>query len=342
GGAYLPIDPDYPEERIRYTLADSGTGILLAAPAVQGKGQPVEVIDVENLLSTLTSLSPSSTSTITSTPWVSPADLAYIIYTSGTTGRPKGCTISHRNVLRLLTNNRQPVVFNNNDVWIMAHSYCFDFSVWEMYGALLCGGRLVIPPRQTVRDTVDFLALIRQYGVTVLNQTPAAFYNLIAEEQRSETKTLDRHLRVVIFGGDKLEPAYLKPWVEMYSLSRVRLINMYGITETTIHVTHYTLRDEDITAPTVLSPIGIPLPETTVYVFNPQLLLQPPAVTGELYVGGSGVSRGYLNNPRLTQNRFLENPYKPGEILYRTGDLGRWLPDGSIQYSGRIDHQVQL
>jgi amino acid adenylation domain-containing protein len=147
---------------------------------------------------------------------------------------------------------------------------------------------------------------------------------------------------MVIFGGDKLEPAYLKSWTEMYPLNGIHLVNMYGITETTIHVTHYTLRDEDITTPAALSPIGVPLPETTVYIFNSHLQLQPALVTGELYVGGSGVSRGYLNNSKLTHGRFLENPYKTGEILYQTGDLGRWLSDGSIQYVGRIDHQVQI
>ena len=348
GGAYLPIDPEYPEERIRYILSDSAAKILLTSrdniPVGAGKqgGLAPIYLPIEDHLTISPEKQLATRSSQLATSSVNPESLAYIIYTSGTTGRPKGCTISHKNVLRLLTNNRQPVVFNDDDVWVMAHSYCFDFSVWEMYGALLCGGRLVIPSRQTVRDTAAFLAFIKQSNVTVLNQTPAAFYHLTAEEQKSGTKKLDRHLRMVIFGGDKLEPAYLKSWTDMYPLNGIRLVNMYGITETTIHVTHYTLRDEDITAPAALSPIGVPLPETTVYIFNSHLQLQPALVTGELYVGGSGVSRGYLNNSKLTHSRFLENPYKTGEILYRTGDLGRWLPDGSIRYVGRMDHQVQV
>jgi len=231
GGAYIPIDPDYPEERINYILSDSNASILPK--------------DVGNRLacSTLAPCSPTYPSTAPG-----PSGLAYVIYTSGTTGRPKGCMITHRNLVRLMINERHPFTFGPGDVWVMAHSFCFDFSVWEMYGALLYGGRLIVPDRGAVRDTERFLSLIERHGVTILNQTPQAFSQLAESVKKQETPGLERHLRYVIFGGDRLEPALLKEWTARYPLDQVRLVNMYGITETTVHVTFYALTRADIEA----------------------------------------------------------------------------------------------
>lgn len=267
-----------------------------------------------------------------------PADAAYIIYTSGSTGKPKGVVVEHGNVVRLLFNDRFQFEFSENDVWIQSHSFCFDFSVWEMYGALLRGGRLVIPRREEVRDVARYARIVKDEGVTVLNQTPAAFYGFI-DQALQDDHDWGSHLRYIIFGGDRLEPAYLRRWAERFPM--VPLINMYGITETTVHVTFHPLTVEEL-AVGGKSLIGRPIPETKVYVCDPSMNLMPVGVPGEMYVGGTGVSRGYLNRPELTSERFIANPFQPDERLYKTGDLGRWTWSGGLEYLGRNDHQVQI
>ena len=187
---------------------------------------------------------------------LTPDRVAYVIYTSGSTGAPKGCLVTHRNVVRLMKNNRHDFDFHAGDVWLVAHSFSFDFSVWEMYGALLYGGCAVIASEHEVRDTAALRSLIVRHRVTILNQTPGAFYALIEEEMRHPQPALAGHLRYVIFGGDRLEPAYLRRWVERYPLDRIALINMYGITETTVHVTWFRLRDEDVQGPAGTEPGG--------------------------------------------------------------------------------------
>ena len=319
GAAYIPIDPQYPRKRVDYILEDSQCRVLVTAvpdacTALEGN------LKNEN----------------------SPGDTAYVIYTSGTTGRPKGCMISHRNVVRLLRNDKQPFHFDGNDTWIMAHSFCFDFSVWEMYGALLNGGKLIVPSWKTVRDVTAFHAVVKKHKVSVLNQTPGAFYRFIEEEKKSQLNHLDSHLRMVILGGDKLEPGYLKEWVYIYPLRDIKLVNMYGITETTVHVSWYPLEEKDIESPYPTSPIGRPLPETTIYLLDEHLNLQPVGIKGEFYVGGSGLAVGYLNNPHVTARRFMENPHIEGQLMYKTGDIGKRLTDGDIEYLGRSDGQVKI
>lgn len=250
--------------------------------------------------------------------------------------------VTHRNVVRLMKNERFPFDFGPEDVWMVAHSFCFDFSVWEMYGALLYGGRVIVARPEAVQDTLAFHDFIRQAGVSVLNQTPAAFYNLIDIECAQDRHDLGNHLRYVIFGGDRLEPAYLQPWIDRYPLEKIKLINMYGITETTVHVTYGPIEPADVLAPEGRSPIGVPLPETRVYVCDERMNLQPIGVPGEMYVGGTGVCRGYLNRPGLTDQRFIDDPFQSGEKLYRTGDIGRWRADGTLEHLGRNDAQVQV
>jgi len=354
GGAYLPIDPDYPEQRIVSMLEDSGTTLLLThSIAIEGKsltafeqvmgGREIVLLDELNREFYREA---KRGKRICVEDFNQPHDLAYIIYTSGSTGKPKGCMISHGDVVRLLKNDRiqQLFDFNRHDTWIMAHSVCFDFSVWEMYGALLNGGQLVIPSRDVVRDVSRFHSIVKQYKITVLNQTPAAFYRFISMEmeKEAEKKTLSRHMRYVIFGGDKLEPDHLREWIDIYPLEEISLINMYGITETTVHVTFYRLTEDDIKSLGPLSPVGKPLPEKTLYIYNDNLSLQPIGITGEIYVGGSGVSQGYLNRCELSAKRFFENPYKKGEMIYKTGDLGKRLSDGNVEFLGRKDHQVKI
>ena len=271
-----------------------------------------------------------------------PEAAAYVIYTSGSTGTPKGCLVTHSNVARLMINASDHFDFRAQDVWVTAHSFCFDFSVWETYGALLYGGRVVIARREEVQDVEAFLRLLKRHRVTVLNQTPAAFYNMIEAEFVCREHTLGDHLRYVIFGGDRLDPSRLRRWIEFYDCDDVKLINMYGITETTVHVTFCKLGEREILAAPGRSPIGVPLVDTTVYVCNPAMQLQPVGVVGEMYVGGSGVSRGYLNQPELTAERFVNSPFHRDQQLYRTGDLGRWREHGTLDYLGRNDHQLQV
>jgi fengycin family lipopeptide synthetase D len=262
--------------------------------------------------------------------------LAYIIYTSGTTGKPKGTLIEHGNVVRLMFNDKFQFDFSKTDVWTLFHSFCFDFSVWEMYGALLYGAKLVVIPKIVARDPEKYLKQLKEQCVTVLNQTPSAFYHLIDEELKCPDKYLN--LKYVIFGGEALNPAKLSEWYAAYP--DTKLINMFGITETTVHVTFKQLKQREILSG--MSNIGKPIPTLKTYIIDRNLKLLPIGVPGECCVGGDGVARGYLNRPLLTKEKFIENPYIPGERWYKSGDLIRLLTSGDMEYLGRIDHQVKI
>ncbi|MCP4219702.1 MAG: amino acid adenylation domain-containing protein, partial [bacterium] len=336
GAAYMPILPDYPAKRIQYQLADSGTRLLLSNMPLNRNVPPDpshDKITWDGDIVTNADVPP--TPPPQSIP-AQPRDPAYIIYTSGSTGRPKGVIVEHRQVVRLLVNDACLFDFNHRDTWTMFHSYCFDFSVWEMYGALLFGGRLVVVPELTAKDTADFLDLLTREQVTILNQTPSAFYNLVNEELVRPTPALN--VRNVIFGGEALNPERLREWRLRYPFTQ--LINMYGITETTVHVTYKAIGDIELE--TGSSNIGKPIPTLRTYIMDRYSVLVPIGVTGELYVAGDGVARGYLNRPALTAEKFIDNPYKPGERLYRTGDLARFTPTGEMIYEGRMDQQVKI
>ena len=263
-------------------------------------------------------------------------NLAYAIYTSGTTGHPKGVLIEHRNVVALLKSCGKVMDIRSADVWTMFHSYGFDFSVWEMYGALANGGRLVLLPRSTAQDPDSFLSLLERERVTILNQTPSSFYQLDRTEQ--DTGRRASNIRYVIFGGESLETGRLGPSQARHP--GVKLINMYGITETTVHVTYKEIGEEEIKQGG--SPIGRPLPGWRCYILDEQGELQPEGIPGELYVGGNGVGRGYLNQPELTAQRFVEDPFRPGERVYRSGDKAVMKAGGVMEYMGRIDDQVKV
>lgn len=330
GGAYMPIDPSYPQERIEYMLQDSGATSLLLdehSPAPDCFEGTVIAMNDPDLIHE----SRSNPEHVNHS-----SDLAYIIYTSGSTGKPKGVMIEHRNVIRLFFNDRNLFDFCSTDVWTLFHSCCFDFSVWEMYGALLHGGKLIVIKLETARDPHAFLNILRQYQVTILNQTPTAFYQLLVAEASSRER--DLFLRYIIFGGEALSLSKLKEWKQWYP--HTKLINMYGITETTVHVTfkEITLNDMDAS----ISNIGKPIPTLKVYVLDSSMNLLPVGVQGELYVSGKGVARGYLNRSDLTRERFVDNPFEPGTIMYRSGDLARWLPNGELEYLGRADQQVKI
>ncbi len=332
GGAYLPIDPEYPVERIRFSLRDSESSVILtteqlakeldlSSEAIHLDDQSIYQGDTSNLHN------PGEQS-----------DLAYIIYTSGTTGRPKGVMIEQRNVVRLFFTNTDPSLFDfdHQDVWTMFHAYCFDFSVWEMYGALLYGGKLIIIPKMIARDPKKFLEILKTQKVSILNQTPSAFYNLITEELKNSQAQLA--LRYVIFGGEALKPSKLKEWSARYP--ETKLINMYGITETTVHVTYKQIGETEILSG--INNIGRPIPTLASYIVDKHCHLLPIGAAGELLVGGAGVGRGYLNRPELTADKFTADPLYPEKKVYRSGDLVRLLDNGELEYLGRIDHQVKI
>nr|WEY96124.1 amino acid adenylation domain-containing protein [Bacillus subtilis] len=329
GGAYVPIDPEYPEERIRYMIEDSGVKLLL-------KQSHKQHIEFTGTVLNLDQESNYHKNSLNLENHVQSNNLAYVIYTSGTTGAPKGTLLEHKNVVRLLFNSKNVFDFNEKDTWTLFHSFCFDFSVWEMYGALLYGGKLVIVPKTISKNPIQFLQLLKDEEVTILNQTPSYFY--LVKDQELTHSSCDLKVRKVIFGGESLNPSLLKEWKDKYP--DIKLINMYGITETTVHVTYKEITEIEIKDGR--SNIGKPIPTLNAYILNEQKELQPIGIQGELYIAGEGLARGYLNRPDLTAEKFVDHPFIPGEKLYRTGDLARWLPEGNIEYLGRIDHQVKI
>ncbi len=333
GGAYLPLNPEYPEERLRFMVEDSRTTHLVTTePLLHNLPEQIPSIILLDRDGESISAQPTSAPNRDA----SAHDLAYCIYTSGSTGKPKGVLLEHRNVVRLMLNDKLPFDFTQEDVWTMFHSYAFDFSVWEMYGALLYGGKLVLVSERDMKDPLLFLNLLVDERVTVLNQTPTAFHNLVSEALKHPQR--DWALRYVIFGGEALQPIQLKEWHEAYP--GVKLINMYGITETTVHVTFKEIGTREIEEN--VSNIGGPIPTTTTYIMDSHPRLLPVGVPGEVCVGGVGVSRGYLDRDDLTRQKFIQNPYKPEERIYRSGDLAKLLPNGEMVYLGRIDDQVQI
>ncbi|WP_139837541.1 non-ribosomal peptide synthetase, partial [Xenorhabdus beddingii] len=339
GGAYVPLDPAYPAERLAYMLADSAPVIILTQTALADKlasALPTVLLDdlPDNPASFLTGL-PSHNPDV---PGLTARHPAYVIYTSGSTGQPKGVMVEHAHLTRLLAATQPRFRFDDQDVWTLFHSFAFDFSVWELWGALSYGGRLVVIPADCARSPQRFYSLLCREQVTVLNQTPSAFRQLMAVQDATP-----HSLRWIIFGGEALELHTLAPWIARNPLRQTRLVNMYGITEITVHATYRELTASDIHAGRG-SLIGQPLADLRVYILDPHGQPVPLGVTGEMYIAGAGVARGYLNRPELTAKRFLADPFSPnpGTRMYRTGDLGRWLADGNLEYLGRNDFQVKL
>jgi amino acid adenylation domain-containing protein len=342
GGAYVPLDPAYPKDRLAFILEDTRASILLTQQHLKANlpESSAKIITFD----TFEMETPSKDLTVDKNPLngVKSENLAYVIYTSGSTGKPKGVLVTHGNVIRLMKATERWYNFVSDDIWTLFHSFAFDFSVWEMWGALLYGGRLVIIPYEVSRSPSDFYQLLIDEQVTVLNQTPSAFYQLIQAEETQQSQD-DLALRLVIFGGEVLELQNLKPWFKRHGDKKPQLVNMYGITETTVHVTYRPITKEDAQGGQG-SVIGEPIPDLQLYVLDRNLQPVPIGVAGELFVGGAGLARGYLNRLELTKERFISNPFnkKPGARLYKTGDVARFLPNRDLEYLGRADHQVQI
>ncbi|PEH87142.1 non-ribosomal peptide synthetase [Burkholderia gladioli] len=336
GGAYVPLDPVYPGERLAHILADADPAIVLADAAGRAAlGEAAlagrHVLDPNAL--------PERPAGNPSVPGLASHHLAYVIYTSGSTGKPKGVMVEHRQVERLFDATAHWYRFDERDVWCLFHSFAFDFSVWEIWGALRHGGTLLIVPHPVARSPEAFHRLVCRHGVTVLNQTPSAFKTFIAAARQNP---LPDRLRYVVFGGEALEPSILQSWYAGRDANPPQLVNMYGITETTVHVTYRALGPSD--AQQGGSPIGRPIPDLRLYLLDAHRQPVPLGAVGELHVGGDGVARGYLNRPELNAERFLDDPFvgQADARMYRTGDLARYLPDGSLVFLGRNDHQVKI
>ncbi|HEY8020929.1 MAG TPA: AMP-binding protein, partial [Thermoanaerobaculia bacterium] len=304
GGAYLPLDPAHPSERLAFTLADAGAPVVLAAEHLRERlpAGAARVVGLGGLVGLHGLVGGEEDAGEVPPPAarvarVDPGDLAYVIYTSGSTGRPKGVEVSHANAARLFAVIRQSFAFGPGDVWTLFHSIAFDFSVWELWGALAFGGRLVVVASETARSTEAFYELLRRERVTVLSQTPSAFRQLLwAEESalaRGESMVSD--LRLVVFGGEALDPPSLAPWLERHGEERPLLVNMYGITETTVHTTWRRLRQSDLSRPG--SAVGRPLADLALHLLDGAGRPVPIGVPGEIHVGGAGVARGYLARP---------------------------------------------
>jgi amino acid adenylation domain-containing protein len=339
GAAYVPLDPAYPEHRVSYVVGDAGIAVLLTEHQLSSSAPGLNIktigIDTDWAAIDLESGCDLQVPQVT-------GNLAYVIYTSGSTGKPKGVAISHEDVIRLFGSTKRSYGFDEKDVWTLFHSSAFDFSVWEIWGALLFGGRLVIVPYLLTRTPQAFYELVCDERVTVLNQTPSSFRQFIQVEQ-SACHSPSLALKNVIFGGEALDPASLRPWFERHPGHVPRLINMYGITETTVHVTYRPLTVAD-SAGSRASLIGQPIPDLTLFIAGPDTSLVPLEVPGEIHVGGAGLARGYLNNPGLTAERFIPDPFSStgGGRLYKAGDLSRLMPDGDREYLGRVDQQVKI
>ncbi|MFD4035342.1 amino acid adenylation domain-containing protein [Streptomyces sp. NPDC058637] len=348
GAAYLPIDPEYPADRVAYMLGDAEPAVVVTAQrdafthlAVR---TPEIVLDHPETAAEADGLASTPVLDAERGGPVLPDQAAYVIYTSGSTGRPKGVMVAHQNVIRLFDATERWTGFGPDDVWALFHSYAFDFSVWEIWGALLHGGTLVVVPFAVSRAPEEFLRLLVRERVTVLNQTPSAFYQLVQADRDNPDTGRALALRYVIFGGAALEFGRLAEWYERHPEDSPRLVNMYGITETTVHTTELML-DAARASSGSGSMIGLGISDLRVYLLDTALRPVPPGATGELYVGGPAVADGYLGRPGLSSTRFVADPFGPaGERMYRSGDLARWAPDGSadLEYLGRADQQVKI
>ncbi|HED33656.1 MAG TPA: amino acid adenylation domain-containing protein, partial [Gammaproteobacteria bacterium] len=339
GSAYVPLDPAAPASRLEFIVEDAEIPVLITEEKYfnifSSQASQLSLLDINN-----NEIEKCNDSAILSA--ATPENIAYVIYTSGSTGRPKGVLVEHRNVIRLFSATDEWYRFSSDDVWTLFHSCTFDFSVWEIWGALFYGARLIVVPYWVSRSPDDFYKLLCDEQVTVLNQTPSAFRQLSNVDLQLEERA-DLALRYVIFGGEALDTGSLRPWFERHGDQIPKLVNMYGITETTVHVTYRPLSLEDVDAENG-SVIGLPIPDLQIYLLDRYLNLVPAGVKGEIFVAGGGVARGYLNRPSLNEERFIDDHITPGATskLYRSGDLARFLPDGDMEYLGRMDDQVKI
>ncbi|MFE3293293.1 amino acid adenylation domain-containing protein, partial [Rhodococcus sp. NPDC059234] len=345
GAAYLPVDPSYPAARIEFVLEDAAPACVLVddsvPPDLVDVGVPVVRLDRPETRAQLDARDAAPVTDADRTGRLHEDSVAYVIYTSGSTGRPKGVAVTHRNAVTLLTGARTVLGFGDADVWTMFHSFAFDFAVWELWGALGFGGRLVVVDHDTARSPAALRRLLVAESVTMLSQTPSAFRQFAQADAEADDGVLA--LRWVVFGGEELDVARLAGWVERHGASTPALVNMFGITETCVHVTWRLIDEETVVGPRHIgSVIGCGLPGVRVRVLDERLRLAPVGVAGELYVSGEQVARGYRGRPALTAERFVADPFVASGRMYRTGDRARWTSHAELEFLGRSDSQVQI
>ncbi|MGH3939871.1 MAG: amino acid adenylation domain-containing protein [Pseudonocardiaceae bacterium] len=337
--AYVPLDPSYPQERLRFIAADSGLDFVVGTQATAERAG----------LSTLRVIDPKRSSNEVVPPRASgpaptAASMAYILYTSGSTGRPKGCVITHGNVLAFIDGGISQFNLTADDRWALFHSLCFDFSVWELWGALSTGATAVMVPWQTALSADDLIEFLQEQWITVLSQVPSVFQYTAQAHADSGYPPL--HLRYLCFGGERMNLDTVRDFVDGAGTRAPQIVNMYGPTETTVVVTAKAIDAETLrSAPASASPIGRPLPHVGAHVLTPEGEPVPDGTDGELWLSGPSVSVGYLGRDDLNAERFRELPLGPGSGMlrcYRTGDVVRLLPDGGIGFLGRNDDQVKI
>jgi amino acid adenylation domain-containing protein len=346
-GAYVPLDPAHSHERLNFMLEDAGVEILIAQSHLGEKiDRALHKIFLDSDWQNIARESeenPSSQAT--------PDNLAYVIYTSGSTGKPKGVQVNHRSVVHLFAATSPLFNFSDRDVWTVFHSYAFDFSVWEIWGALLHGCKLIVVPLEVTQSPAAFYQLLCSERVTILNQTPSAIRQLI-DAKKAATNFQQSSLRLIVCGGEAFPTELAAQLLEW----NIPLWNFYGPTEATVWTAIHPIKFIESDRPYI--PIGRPLPNTQLYILDANLQPVPVGVFGELYIGGAGLSRGYLKRPELNAEKFIPNPFAENktafsliqnsssfilsEHIYKTGDLARYLPDGNIEFIGRSDHQVKI
>lgn len=335
GGAYLPIDPKHPLDRIRYMLQDSSAKVLLVGPGSEQtieKFEDIPVIDLTHPAGSRMEVEVNLEQV------AQPNHLAYVIYTSGTTGRPKGVMIENRNLVHLANWQANHVQMDGNSVMLQKSTYIFDAAVWEIFSCGLAGGRLELLSEEQNDDPEELLQLIARQGVTQALIVPSAFRVLLeyaeVHHKVGQLRTLER----IYLGAEPVTADLLNKYTSLTGNGIDHLVNLYGPTEGTVCATSY---DFSLGDRLDVVPIGKPLGNVQIYILNGNSVCGI-GMPGELCIGGAGVARGYLNQPELTAEKFIANPYRPGERMYRTGDLARWMPDGKLEYLGRIGEQVKI